>query len=180
MKKISNIEKKFINKIITIFSKRFEVILKNNEKTDYKIIFWKIHRLHWEKNRFIFDLKYNQKVISNNIVNIQLYQIAHLYSNNNIDKGLFKLWKKKGYEIICSLIAIGDKKENKRISLICRVPLLLRIGKTKVEPDITTGCISCVSGDSLNGKPLWWNSKVMNNFCKIIINKPLRIYKKIF
>lgn len=53
-----------------IFSRRFKLILKKNKKVDYKIVFWKIHRLHWEKNRFIFDLKYNQKIISNSSVKI--------------------------------------------------------------------------------------------------------------
>ena len=25
---------------------------------------WRIHRIHWEKNRFIYDLKYKRKVMS--------------------------------------------------------------------------------------------------------------------
>jgi bud site selection protein 31 len=29
---------------------------------------WKIHRLHWEKNRFIFDLMYQRKVMSKELV----------------------------------------------------------------------------------------------------------------
>ncbi len=29
---------------------------------------WKIHRLHWEKNRFIFDLMYTRKVMSRELV----------------------------------------------------------------------------------------------------------------
>lgn len=29
---------------------------------------WKIHRLHWEKNRFIFDLMYQRKVMSRELV----------------------------------------------------------------------------------------------------------------
>ena len=29
---------------------------------------WKIHRLHWEKNRFIFDLMYKRKVMSRELV----------------------------------------------------------------------------------------------------------------
>ncbi|AIB09859.1 nuclear transcription regulator (nucleomorph) [Lotharella oceanica] len=154
MKKINIIEKKFINKIIKIFTKRFKLILKNNEKFHYKIIFWKIHRLHWEKNRFISDLRYKQKIISNN-------SMLNLYCNNHIDKELFKLWKKKGYEIICSVIALGNtRSSSSKNTSNCRIPLLLRINKIKVEPDPVIGCISCVSGDSMNGKPLWWNSEL--------------------
>ena len=29
---------------------------------------WKIHRIHWEKNRFIYDLKYVRKAISQELV----------------------------------------------------------------------------------------------------------------
>jgi hypothetical protein len=29
---------------------------------------WKIHRLHWEKNRFIYDLMYQRKVLSKELV----------------------------------------------------------------------------------------------------------------
>lgn len=31
---------------------------------------WKIHRLHWEKNRFIFDLMYKRKVMSRELVRV--------------------------------------------------------------------------------------------------------------
>ena len=29
---------------------------------------WKIHRIHWEKNRFIYDLMYQRKVMSKDLV----------------------------------------------------------------------------------------------------------------
>lgn len=29
---------------------------------------WKIHRIHWEKNRFIYDLMYVRKVMSRELV----------------------------------------------------------------------------------------------------------------
>lgn len=31
---------------------------------------WKIHRIHWEKNRFIFDIMYKRKAISKELVSI--------------------------------------------------------------------------------------------------------------
>lgn len=44
---------------------------------------WKIHRLHWEKNRFIFDLMYTRKVMSRELVR-SLYVFgdvnAHAYN----------------------------------------------------------------------------------------------------
>lgn len=32
---------------------------------------WKIHRIHWEKNRFIFDLMYQRKVMGKDLVRLQ-------------------------------------------------------------------------------------------------------------
>lgn len=32
---------------------------------------WKIHRLHWEKNRFIYDLMYVRKAMSKELVSAQ-------------------------------------------------------------------------------------------------------------
>ena len=38
---------------------------------------WKVHRIHWEKNRFIYDLMYKRKVMSRELVGCFVtYQIA--------------------------------------------------------------------------------------------------------
>lgn len=41
---------------------------------------WKIHRVHWEKNRFIYDLMYVRKVMSKELVREELvaHHAAHL------------------------------------------------------------------------------------------------------
>lgn len=39
---------------------------------------WKIHRIHWEKNRFIFDLMYQRKVMSKELVSVGLGLARHL------------------------------------------------------------------------------------------------------
>lgn len=31
---------------------------------------WKVHRVHWEKNRFIYDLMYKRKVMSRELVSV--------------------------------------------------------------------------------------------------------------
>ena len=36
---------------------------------------WKIHRLHWEKNRFIFDLMYKRKVMSKELVSLISWEL---------------------------------------------------------------------------------------------------------
>lgn len=32
---------------------------------------WKVHRVHWEKNRFVFDLMYVRKVMSRELVRLE-------------------------------------------------------------------------------------------------------------
>ena len=39
---------------------------------------WKIHRIHWEKNRFIYDLMYVRKVMSRELVCCALRTLAWL------------------------------------------------------------------------------------------------------
>jgi hypothetical protein len=41
---------------------------------------WKIHRIHWEKSRFIYDLMYVRKVMSRELVSIQ----ASLYTGKRL------------------------------------------------------------------------------------------------
>jgi hypothetical protein len=43
---------------------------------------------------------------------------------------------------------------------MCRVPLKKRGEQQRITPDVQTGCISCATGDSKSGAPIWWNSKV--------------------
>lgn len=40
---------------------------------------WKVHRVHWEKNRFIYDLMYVRKAISKELVCIHTYVYLLLY-----------------------------------------------------------------------------------------------------
>jgi len=72
-----------------------------------------------------------------------------------------KYWKKAGFEIICSPIVINNLDHHDQLnSSTCRVPLLLRNKLSSLRPDIRTGCITCVSGEGIKGKPVWWNTKI--------------------
>mmetsp|Transcript_3513 Transcript_3513/g.8429 ORF Transcript_3513/g.8429 Transcript_3513/m.8429 type:complete len:191 (-) Transcript_3513:61-633(-) len=110
---------------------------------------WPIHRIHWEKSRYIYDLYYKKKEISK-----ELYEF--LVREKVVDGALIAKWKKPGYEFLCSLAAINKGSTNFGTTTICRVPLKLRSGK--IGPSVLTGCISCASCDK--GAPIWWNSKV--------------------
>jgi bud site selection protein 31 len=114
---------------------------------------WKIHRLQWEKNRFIFDLMYNRKVMSK-----KLYEF--LVREKIADGALISKWRKPGYEILCSLLAIQKSNHNFGGTSHCRVPMKNRTAQQKITPDVQTGCICCCSGDGKFGGPIWWNTKV--------------------
>lgn len=112
---------------------------------------WKVHRLHWEKNRFIYDLMYVRKVMSR-----QLFD--WLVKERVADGPLIAKWRKPGYEILCSLLAIQKSGHNFGGTSLCRVPMRRRTPQQRRTPDVQTGCICCASGDGLYGGPIWWNT----------------------
>ncbi|KAK9805129.1 hypothetical protein WJX72_000750 [[Myrmecia] bisecta] len=112
---------------------------------------WKIHRIHWEKNRFIYDLMYQRKVMSR-----ELYD--YLVREKIADGALIAKWRKPGYEILCSMLAIQKGNHNFGTTSHCRVPLKVRGAQQKITPDVQIGCISCASGDGKFGGPVWWNT----------------------
>lgn len=63
------------------------------------------------------------------------------------DGALIAKWRKPGYEILCSMLAIQKGNHNFGTTSHCRVPLHLRASQQRITPDVQTGCISCVSGD---------------------------------
>jgi bud site selection protein 31 len=114
---------------------------------------WKVHRIHWEKNRFIYDLMYVRKVMSRELFDwLVRIKIA--------DGALIAKWRKPGYETLCSLLAIQKKNHNFGTTSHCRVPLKKRGEQQRITPDVQTGCISCATGDSKSGAPIWWNTPI--------------------
>ena len=112
---------------------------------------WKIHRLHWEKNRFIYDLHYKKKVMQKEL-------FEYLVREKIADGALISKWRKPGYEILCSMLAIQKGNHNFGTTSHCRVPMKMRSGQQRITPDVQTGCISCASGDGRFGGPVWWNT----------------------
>ena len=105
---------------------------------------WDIHRIHWKKNRFIYDMYYKDKKITK-----ELYD--WLCRMKIADQPLISKWRKPGYEILCSMLAISQSSTNFGTVSVCRVPMRQRGGG--VMPAVTTGCVSCASGDGLSGAP---------------------------
>ena len=108
---------------------------------------WPIHRIHYERNRYIYDMYYKQQRITR-----ELYEF--LVREKVVDASLISKWRKPGYEILCSMSSIQKSGTNFGTTSICRVPLAQRGGQ--IMPSVTTGCVSCVSGDGIDGGPVWW------------------------
>jgi len=110
---------------------------------------WMIHKLHWERNRFIFQMYFQEKKIDK-----KMYD--YLCQQKLADGPLIAKWRKPGYEFLCSLAAIDTRNTNYGTSSICRVPLHLR--GDRPSPAVQTGCVSCASTDK--GAPIWWCSRI--------------------
>ena len=170
---------------------------------------WRVHRIHFEKNRFIYDLMYKQKALSKDLVRVNLclggrrargvgvvcsvlprashatsvlpcltrplprvcpttttsvfpslVQYDYLVREKVADGALIAKWRKPGYENLCSMLAIQKGGTNFGTASICRVPIGSRAGHQVMTPDVKIGCISCASGDGVNGGPIWWNTTV--------------------
>lgn len=159
---------------------------------------WKVHRVHWEKNRFIFDLMYVRKVMSRELVRVGVgpggergrrgairgappatrhpphptpthhpppsttrphpLQYDFLVREKIADGALIAKWRKPGYELLCSLLAIQKGNHNFGTTSHCRVPLRQRAPAQRIAPDAQTGCLSCASCDGRFGGPVWWNT----------------------
>lgn len=115
---------------------------------------WKVHKLHWKKNRFIFNLYYKEKSISKELFDF-------LVREKVVDANLISKWRKPGYENLCSLAVISKTNTNFRTAGVCRVPLKDRHGQ--ITPNVLTGCISCASGD---GGPIWWDDPIPDNLLR--------------
>lgn len=112
---------------------------------------WEIHRIHYEKNRFIYELMYQRKVMSKELFD-------YLCREKIADQALIAKWRKPGYEILCSMLAIQKGNHNFGTTSHCRVPMRNRASQQRITPDVQTGCISCASGDGKFGGPIWWNT----------------------
>ena len=71
------------------------------------------------------------------------------------DGPLIAKWRKPGYEILCSMLAVQKGNHNFGTTSHCRVPLSKRAGQQRITPDVQIGCISCASGDGRFGGPVW-------------------------
>lgn len=111
-------------------------------------ISWPMHRLHYEKNRYLYDMHFKENKISKKLLD-------YLVNQKLADGKLMAKWRRPGYERLCSLMVITKSNTNFGTTGVCRTPLRDRTGQ--ILPNVLTGCVSCASGD---GGPIWWNDPV--------------------
>lgn len=127
-----------------------DAVAEDEEGTRKNELGWRVHRVHFEKNRFVYDLMYKSKVMKR-----ELYE--YLVRERVADGALISKWRKPGYENLCSMLAIQKGGHNFGTTSICRVPIRQRPPQQQLSPYVQTGCISCCSGDGKAG-PIWWNT----------------------
>lgn len=76
----------------------------------------------------------------------QCTQFEYLTRKKIADGPLIAKWRKPGYEILCSMLAIQKGNHNFGTTSHCRVPLKQRAAQQRITPDVQIGCISCASG----------------------------------
>lgn len=122
-----------------------------NEPPDEKRrneITWPMHKLHYQKNRYLYDMHHKYRQISKMLLN-------YLIEQKIADGKLMAKWRRSGYETVCSLAVITKSNTNFGNVAVCRVRLKDRTAQ--IMPNALTGCVSCASGDA---GPIWWDDPV--------------------
>lgn len=120
-------------------------------------ITWPMQKLHYQKNKYLFDMHYKDGKISKKLLD-------YLIHEKIADGKLIAKWRRPGYERLCSLAVITKSNTNYKSVGICRVPLHERKGQ--ILPNVLTGCVSCASGD---GGPVWWDDPVPDAVKQMIL-----------
>lgn len=111
-------------------------------------ITWPMHKLHYQYNRYLYDMHYRERRISKQLLD-------YLIHEKLADGRLISKWRRPGYERLCSLQVITKSNTAFGTVGVCRIPLHERRGQ--ILPNVLTGCVSCASGD---GGPIWWDDPV--------------------
>merc|ERR1711904_500842 len=84
-----------------------------------------------KKNRFIYDLMYNRKIMSTELFD-------WLVREKIADGTLISQWRKPGYEILCSMLAIERSSHIFGTNSHCRVPIRFRPPSMLLTPNPDT------------------------------------------
>jgi hypothetical protein len=137
-------------------------IIVKNQTIQYE---WEINRLNWYKNRYVFYFLFIFK-------NIPKTTLSYLCSLKKLDYRLIKIWKNLEFRNLCTYDLISIKNSNKKLNLLCRIPLFFRKFTSVFYTQKSTGCICCATIYGIN-EPIWWD-----DVKKIRIISNLKIFEK--
>lgn len=131
--------------------KEFDLLLKEAEISSHEGLRvkegnWKIFQLHHQKSRYIYEMYYQQKVISR-----ELYEYCLRTPNPIADVLLIGKWKKTGYERLCCLRCIQTQDTDYGTTCICRIPSGQLNSSQPIEC-ASCGCTGCASGNGVTKK----------------------------
>lgn len=119
--------------------KKFNDKLRNVEREEFNPsrpkheLYWDIHRIEHQKNRYIYSLYYQRKLIDKKLY---LWLVKYKFVNNE----LISKWRKQGYENLCCLQCIGQTV------CICRVPKSVSKSNETIKC-VNCGCKGCASNN---------------------------------
>mmetsp|Transcript_45131 Transcript_45131/g.113115 ORF Transcript_45131/g.113115 Transcript_45131/m.113115 type:complete len:238 (+) Transcript_45131:2590-3303(+) len=111
--------------------------------------FWELKRLHWKKNRLIFNNFYQNISLSKIFIN-------NLFESIKIDLTLFNFWKKSSFRNLCSKEVITIHLNEIKKKSICRISFQKRDFCALFLIQAQSGCICCTSDEFLKS-PIWWD-----------------------
>ena len=98
---------------------------------------WAVMRYNWQRSRPIFEMRWRDKTMDNN-----LYE--WILTQGYADRELINAWRRPGYDRLCCVSCISKKTDHGGVC-ICRVPKAER-SKKEVRC-FSCGCEGCCSGD---------------------------------
>ncbi len=116
-------------------SKMREIELKESSGMRKEEILWPIFQLHHQRNRYLFELYYENHSISDEL-------IEFCFSEGYADRFLMAKWKKNGYEKLCCLKCVQTVDSNFGSVCVCRLP---EGEEEKILQCKNCGCTGCAS-----------------------------------
>ena len=97
---------------------------------------WAVMRCNWQRSRPIYQMRWKDKTISEELYDWILKQ-------GYADRDLINAWRRPGYERLCCVACISKNTDHGG-TCICRVPKKQRNPGVKC---FNCGCTGCCSGD---------------------------------
>nr|UXY86797.1 G10 protein, predict nuclear transcrption regulator [Cryptomonas paramecium] len=141
-----------LNKIDAIDIYIDNIFTKTRNK--YKnLIEWKINRLNWYKNRYIFYFLFIVRIIPKKF-------LCYLNNLKKIDTNLIKIWKFFNFKNLCSFKIFLSLNFKTYFNNVCLFSFVKKVINLNFK--VFTGCVCCTALIG-NNSPIWWNEQAKFN-----------------